>query len=90
MKATRFLVSGMVQGVGFRFFSVRAARGLGISGFARNLEDGRVEVVAQGSGEALGRFEEALRQGPRGGRVERVEASDAALDPDLNGFEIRY
>ena len=90
MKATRFLVSGLVQGVGYRFFAVRAARGLGITGFARNLPDGRVEVVAQGSRDALDRFEEALRLGPPGGHVETVEPSDAALDEALNGFEIRY
>jgi len=90
MKATRFLVSGLVQGVGYRFFAVRAARGLGISGFARNLPDGRVEVVAQGFSDALDRFEEALRLGPPGGRVQAVEPSDAALDEALDGFEIRY
>jgi len=90
MKATRFLMSGLVQGVGYRFFAVRAARGLGISGFARNLPDGRVEVVAQGSSDALDRFEKALRLGPPGGRVQAVETSDAAIDPALDGFEIRY
>jgi acylphosphatase len=90
MKAIRFLVSGLVQGVGYRFFAVRAARGLGISGFARNLPDGRVEVVAQGSEDALGRFEEALRLGPPGGRVQAVEPSDAALDKALDDFEIRH
>ena len=90
MKATRFLVSGMVQGVGYRFFTMRAARDLGISGYARNLPDGRVEVLAQGARDALRLFEDALRQGPRGGRVEAVEPSDAAPDPDLDGFEIRH
>jgi len=80
----------MVQGVGYRFFSMRADRDLGISGYARNLPDGRVEVLAQGAGDALRLFEDALRLGPRGGRVEAVEPSDAAPDPDLDGFEIRH
>src|SRR5262245_24781175 len=57
MSATRFLVSGRVQGVGYRLFAVRAARGLGITGFARNLDNGQVEVVGQGSEEDLRRFE---------------------------------
>ncbi|HKB07280.1 MAG TPA: acylphosphatase [Candidatus Polarisedimenticolia bacterium] len=90
MSATRFLVSGRVQGVGYRLFAVRAARGLGITGFARNLDNGQVEVVGQGSEEDLRRFEALLRQGPRGGRVETIESSDATLDSGLQGFEIRH
>ena len=89
MSATRFLVSGRVQGVGYRLFAVRAARGLGITGFARNLDSGQVEVVGQGSEEDLRRFEALLRQGPRGGRVETIERSDATLDSGLREFEIR-
>ncbi len=89
MRANRFLVSGIVQGVGYRFFAARAAGSLGISGYARNLPDGRVEVVAQGPPEALGRFEDELRSGPRGGRVDGVEISNAPFDPNLDGFEIR-
>ena len=89
MSATRFLVSGRVQGVGYRLFAVRAARGLGITGFARNLDNGQVEVVGQGSEEDLRRFEALLRQGPRGGQVETIERSDAILDSGLQGFEIR-
>jgi len=89
MSATRFLVSGRVQGVGYRLFAVRAARGLGITGFARNLDNGQVEVVGQGSEEDLRRFEALLRQGPRGGRVETIERSDATLDSGLREFEIR-
>ncbi len=78
-----------MQGVGYRFFAVHAARDLGIRGFARNLPDGRVEVVAQGPPEDLRRFEDELRTGPRGGRVDAVEMSDVPLDPHLDGFEIR-
>ncbi len=90
MKATRFLVSGVVQGVGYRFFAVRAARGLGIRGFARNLPDGRVEVVAQGSAEALRRFQDQLRTGPRGAAVDGVESSATELDSDVDPFEVRF
>ena len=74
---TRFLVSGQVQGVGFRWFVARHARTLGLGGYARNLPDGRVEVVASGSGaEAIARLEELLRAGPAHARVERLERLD--------------
>ena len=69
--ARRFLLSGRVQGVGFRFFAAEAARREGLSGSVRNLDDGRVEVAAEGEAESVTRFERALRQGPSRSRVER-------------------
>ena len=73
---SRFLVTGMVQGVGFRWFVARHARSLGITGYARNLADGRVEVVGCGECEAMGQLEELLRKGPAHAQVERVERHD--------------
>ena len=90
MKATRFLVSGLVQGVGFRFFTARAARSLGVIGFARNLTDGRVEVVAAGSEDAMSQLREALTKGPAGALVDRVQASESTLDEKTAAFEIRH
>jgi acylphosphatase len=90
MKATRFLVSGIVQGVGYRFFTARSARSLGIRGFVRNLPDGRVEVVAAGPEDALRQFEDALRHGPAGALVDGAIASELTLDRDPEGFEIRH
>ena len=90
MKATRFLVSGIVQGVGYRFFTARAARSLGIRGFVRNLPDGRVEVVAAGEEDALLEFKEVLRRGPAGALVNDATASEVALDHEPDGFEIRH
>ena len=90
MKATRYLVSGIVQGVGYRFFTARAAVSLGIRGFVRNLADGRVEVVAAGTEDALLRFQEILRRGPAGALVDGAAASELALDHELDGFEIRH
>ena len=88
---SRFLVSGVVQGVGFRWFVARHARALGLTGFARNLPDGRVEVVAAAADHAaLGRLEERLRAGPAHARVEAVEREDqivAAVPP--GSFDIR-
>ena len=69
----RFLVSGRVQAVGFRWFTQKAAVRLGLTGWVRNLPDGRVEAVAQGLPEAIEAFEEALKSGPRFARVEDVE-----------------
>ena len=88
---SRFLVSGHVQGVGFRWFVARHARALGLSGYARNLPDGRVEVVAEGRDDAaLGQLEERLRAGPAHARVEAVAREDdiaAAVPP--GSFDIR-
>ena len=88
---SRFVVSGIVQGVGFRWFVARHARALGLAGYARNLPDGRVEVVAAGDdAAAIARLEERLRAGPAHARVEAVERDDqttTAVPP--GSFDIR-
>ena len=89
MKAQRLLISGIVQGVGFRYFTLRAARNLGIKGYVRNLRDGRVEAVAAGPEEALQDFLAEMRRGPGGAHVARVESTETDLDPEARGFEIR-
>jgi len=73
--AMRFLVHGHVQGVGFRWWVWRQAKRLGLRGLARNLRDGSVEVIADGSESALAELERALAQGPPAAQVERVERS---------------
>lgn len=85
----RFLVSGRVQGVGFRYFTFHVAREQGLTGFVRNLRDGRVEVVASGDMVALDFLQTALHQGPSASRVDRVEARSCSDDEMLNSFEIR-
>ncbi|MBP8925269.1 MAG: acylphosphatase [Pseudomonadales bacterium] len=72
------LASGKVQGVGYRAFARRAAQELGIAGHARNLADGRVEILACGESVALDRFIERLQQGPKWSRVEPLDVSTAA------------
>jgi acylphosphatase len=90
MPTRSYHVSGRVQGVGFRWFTARAARRLGLSGFVRNLDDGRVEVLASGSDGALSELESTLRQGPPHAWVEAVQVvpppTDARLGP---GFVVR-
>ena len=80
--ARRFLVSGRVQGVGFRYFTQDIAQREGLTGLVRNLHDGRVEVVAEGDAASLDRLEQAIRQGPPRARVEHVEVD--ALAPTMN------
>ncbi len=67
------VLRGRVQGVGFRFFAADWAHQLGICGYARNLPDGGLEIVAEGDPEAVHRFLEAMRRGPRAARVEAFE-----------------
>ncbi len=89
MKATRVLVTGTVQGVGFRDHAERAARALGLRGYVRNLPDGRVEAVASGPQDRLARFLAELRRGPRGSRVDDVETMDAELEDEVDTFVVR-
>jgi acylphosphatase len=86
----RYLVSGSVQGVGFRWFVARHARTLGLAGYARNLPDGRVEVVVTGPHDALPALEQLLRAGPANAQVEKVERSaDPMPVTSGNSFDIR-
>lgn len=90
----RFLVRGRVQGVGFRFFVLRAARAAGLAGWVRNLPDGSVELLATGEDDALTRLREALQQGPPAARVETVEETveedvGSMAEPPAARFEIR-
>ena len=86
----RFVVAGLVQGVGFRWFVARHARALGLGGYARNLPDGRVEVVASGgASDALARLEELLRAGPAHARVERLDRQEVDEPVSERSFDIR-
>ena len=87
--AKRWFVSGAVQGVGFRFFVQHKARALGLSGWARNLSDGRVEVYAFGPKEKLSDLAAALHIGPRMADVRGVEERDAQPEQASAGFDIR-
>ena len=86
MVRRRLVVRGLVQGVGFRVSVARRAGG--VAGWARNLPDGRVEVVLEGEREDVARVEALVRDGPRGARVDEVEAEDE--EPQgLAGFRVR-
>jgi len=88
IRGARLLVSGRVQGVGFRYFVMQAADGFGLAGYARNLPNGDVEVVAEGSAHALAALEETVRTGPGSARVDRVTRED--VEPrGRSGFHAR-
>jgi acylphosphatase len=70
--ARRFVISGRVQGVGFRYFTQECALREGVTGWVRNLPDGRVEALVEGDAESVTRVERALRSGPGGARVQTV------------------
>ena len=87
MAAARFFVEGRVQGVFFRASAQRRALELGLRGYARNLHDGRVEVLAVGDVQALEHLAEWLRHGPPQARVddlERMAADDEEAGPDFD------
>ena len=88
MPAYRYTVFGRVQGVGYRYFALRQAELLGVSGFTRNQPDGSVEVVAEGPEDSLVALEEQLREGPGFAAVTGVEREDVAPRGD-SGFHIR-
>ena len=85
----RFLVTGRVQGVGFRWFVLRVAQREALGGFVRNLPDGRVEVVASGDQTALERLLAALREGPPDAQVAAVSVADEPAATPSARFEIR-
>lgn len=85
--ARRWLIAGRVQGVGYRYFAQRAASALGLRGYARNLDDGRVEVYALGPVDALSDLAARLRQGPSFSDVRGVEEQEAAIER-YSAFEI--
>jgi acylphosphatase len=78
--SVRLIVSGRVQGVGFRWFVARHAQTLKVRGWVRNLPDGSVEVVASGGDGAVAQLEALVRRGPRFSSVENVDKLDVPHD----------
>ena len=86
MSAARFVVSGKVQGVFFRASTRDRAQALGLRGFAKNLADGRVEVLAAGDDAAIDELAAWLREGPPMARVDDLERLPAREDEAGQGF----
>ena len=88
--ARKFYVSGRVQGVGFRWFVQRAADGLDLGGYVRNMHDGRVEVWAEGPEADVEAMRARLEEGPRWADVVAVEQHEMRPRGDFAGFSITY
>lgn len=86
MIARRIVVHGRVQGVGFRYAMVDAARDLGVDGWVRNRRDGTVEAWLQGREDAVARAIAWARRGPPVARVDRVDVDEVDADPRMAGF----
>ncbi len=84
------VVTGMVQGVSFRWFTQRRASELGLVGFVRNLSDGSVEFCAEGSRASLERLLDAVRAGPASAVVENVDADWSDASGEFHRFDIRF
>lgn len=90
-QAKRFTVSGMVQGVGYRFFAQRVAGRIGVAGYVKNLRDGRVEVYAIGTAEQLRSLRAELERGPRAAEVSEIREEEAGvLMQHASGFGIEH
>ncbi len=90
MKRLEAIVHGVVQGVGFRWYTRLVARRLGLHGYVRNRRDRTVEVVAEGPETALRELLAALQRGPTSAVVERVDARWLPADGSFSSFEVRF
>ena len=86
MRRVKVIISGRVQGVYFRYFTVRKAKELGVVGSVRNLDDGRVEAIAQADEAVLKKFIAWCHKGPATARVDKVELSELGVDVTLTDF----
>lgn len=84
------VVHGHVQGVNFRYYTVRAAEQLGLTGWVANRWDGTVETVAEGRREALEQFAQFLRRGSPSSFVERVDVEWLPATGEFKSFRVRY
>jgi acylphosphatase len=88
LSRSRLIISGVVQGVFFRREITYLARQIGVTGWTRNLQDGRVEVVAEGEKEALDKLIQFCHVGPAGARVDQVKVEWGDFKGEFRGFRI--
>ena len=89
MKAVEVFYEGRVQGVGFRYSVRQIAKGFNVTGWVRNLPDGRVELQASGESEEVDAFLEGIRQSELASLIRKESANPLTTPPDTHGFEIR-
>ena len=90
MKKQKIIVSGRVQGVGFRYYTQKQAARIGIRGYVKNLYNGNVEVYAAGTEEQLTLLKQYLKTGPSLSHVDSIHVEDLADGPDFHSFEITF
>lgn len=88
--ARRFLITGDVQGVGYRFFAQRAAARHQVVGYVKNLSDGRVEALAEGPSQQVEAFKHDLATGPRFGKVDHIEELNLEPTGSYSSFRIEH
>lgn len=89
MRTVKVRVEGIVQGVGFRYYTYRIAKRYGIKGYVKNMPDGSVEIVAEGDEEKLERFLQEVAKGPSSAVVTNITVED--ISPvGFKTFEIAY
>ena len=88
MERLHAVIHGDVQGVGFRYFLMRKAGQLGLTGWVRNNDDGTVELVAEGRRQDLEQLRRAAEEGPRLARVSRVDVEWSTATGGLQGFDL--
>ena len=89
MKAVQVFYEGRVQGVGFRYSVRQIAKGFNVTGWVRNLTDGRVELQANGEADEVDAFLEGIRQSELGSLIRKESQNELTTPPDTHGFEIR-
>lgn len=89
MYTREFVISGRVQGVGFRYHTLLAAQDIGVTGYVRNLDDGRVQVLATGDTAQLAALRAFLRRGPAWARVDDIAESAVEDAESFSDFRIR-
>ena len=91
IKQIKIRVSGLFQCVGFRFFTHQKAQKLGLVGYVKNLDNGDVEIVAQGDSVQISKLTEWLEQGgPVSARINNINIDQSSVQEDLTSFKVRY
>jgi acylphosphatase len=88
--AVQILVKGMVQGVGFRYFAMRQANQLGVTGYVKNLVSGDVEIVVEGEREIVDHFKRILKEGPSYGIVEDLVVKELPYENKYSRFSVEF
>jgi acylphosphatase len=90
MKRIHVFVSGIVQGVAFRYFAIRKAKDLGVKGWVKNLLSGKVEIIAEGEDWKLKDFVKEIKMGPPAATVTGVEVKEEEFKNEFDSFEVRF